>query len=112
MSQVPSWLRCENCLWYAFANEIVYYRSTDLEKQEMVGCLHPEAAPQLHSCVYRCPRWICRRCLMSLETIVMNSPNIENHNRCARVGRGKKNNNNCGFLTVGDENVGTIIGYE
>jgi len=95
---VTSWLKCENCLWYSFAGEIIYFRSTDLEKSEVVGCLHPEAVPQIHGCTYRCPRWVCKRCFTSLEMIIMNTPNIENHNYCKRVGRGKKKNNDCGFL--------------
>jgi hypothetical protein len=103
MSNIPSWLKCENCLWWAFANEITYYRSTDLEKQEIVGCINPDASPQLHACQYRCPLWICRRCLKSLADIVVSSPNIENHNLCKRVGKGKNITCNSGFLAINDE---------
>jgi len=98
MSNIPSWLKCENCLWWSFTNEISFFHSTTLDKEYITGCIHLDVAPQLHSCDYRCTKWQCRRCLRTLDDILADWPNIENHTSCFRVGRGKKNKDNVGFL--------------
>lgn len=100
---VPTWLRCENCLWFAFSGELVYYHSVTLEKHDLSGCIHPDVTPQIISCFYRCPQFVCRRCLMTLNDILANSPDVENHSFCKRVGRGKKIKETVGFLNGEEE---------
>lgn len=100
---VPTWLKCETCTWWAFGNEISYFHATTLEKQYISGCIHPDIVPQLHTCTYRCPRWLCRRCLTSLDDIIANTPDVVNHNKCKRVGRGNNYLKTSGFLTNGEE---------
>jgi hypothetical protein len=100
---VVNWLKCENCLWWVFANEITYFHVISLEKQDISGCIHPDVTPQLNSCSYRCNLWVCRRCFTSIENIIMNTPEIENHNHCKKVGRGRKSNKNTGFIDNGEQ---------
>src|SRR5574343_1547042 len=103
MSNIPNWVRCETCLWWAFSGELTYFHSVTLDKSELTGCIHPDVNPQIMSCFYRCPRWQCRRCLRTLEDIMANWPDIENHNYCKRVGRGRNIREVVGFLNGEEE---------